>query len=133
MPTTKPIEIVQSMYGEFARGDVAALMARFHPEARLIVHAPDTIPYGGTRQGLQEIERWFGELGSTVSIEQLEAETMISSGDEVAVRGIEGGRSTATGRRYQSGFVHFWKIRDGLVVRLDDFIDSAAVSAAIAS
>jgi uncharacterized protein len=133
MPTTEPIEIVQSMYGEFARGDVAALMARFHPEARLIVHAPDTIPYGGTRQGLGEIERWFGELGSTVTIEQLEAETMVSSGDEVAVRGIEGGRATATGRRYQSGFVHFWKIRDGLVVRLDDFIDSAAVAAAIAS
>lgn len=133
MSTTEPIEIAQSMYRAFARGDVAALLARFHPEARLIVHAPDTIPYGGTRQGLREIERWFGELGSTVSIEQLEAETMISSGDEVAVRGIESGRSTATGRRYQSGFVHFWKIRDGLVVRLDDFIDSAAVAAAVAS
>ena len=57
---------------------------------------------------------------------------MVASGDEVAVRGTEGGTSAATGRRYQSGFVHFWKIRDGQVVRLDDFIDSAAVAAAIA-
>lgn len=132
MPTTPPIEIVQAMYADFAAGDVAAILARFHPEAELIVHAPESIPYGGRRRGPEEIERWFQELGSTVAIEQLEAETMIASGDEVAVRGIEGGRSAATGRFYQSGFVHFWKVRDGLVVRLDDFVDSAAVASAIA-
>ena len=133
MPTAEPIEIVRAMYAEFARGDVAALVANFHPDARLIVHAPDSVPYGGTRHGPVEIERWFGELGSTVAIDKLEAETMVASGDEVAVRGVEGGKSLATGRRYQSGFVHFWKIRDGLVVRLDDFVDSATVAAAIAA
>ena len=133
MPTAEPIEIVQSLYADFARGDVAAIVARFHPEAQLVVHAPSFIPYGGTRNGLEAIERWFGELASTVAIEQLEGETMVASGDQVAVRGIEAGRSLATGRRYQSGFVHFWKIRDGRVERLDDFVDSAAVSAAIAA
>jgi uncharacterized protein len=133
MTSIEPIEIVQSMYADFSRGDVAAIVARFHPEAQLIVHAPDSIPYGGTRVGQAEIERWFGELAATVAIDQLEGETIVASGDEVAVRGIEAGRSTATGRRYQSGFVHFWKIRDGRVVRLDDFVDSAAVAAAIAA
>jgi ketosteroid isomerase-like protein len=128
----QPIEIVQSVYADFARGDVAAIVERFHPEAQLIVHAPESIPYGGTRNGPEEIERWFGELAATVAIEQLEGETMIASGDQVAVRGIEAGRSTATGRCYRSGFVHFWQIRDGRVVRLDDFVDSAAVAAAIA-
>ena len=128
-----PTETVQAIYAEFARGDVAALVARFHPDAQVVVHAPDSVPYGGTRRGPEEIGRWFVELGSAMQLDRVEAETVIASGDEVAVRGVEEGRSVATGRAYQSGFAHIWRIEDGLVLRLDDFMDSAAVTAALAA
>ena len=128
-----PTEIVQAIYAEFARGEVAALVSRFHADAQVIVHAPSSVPYGGTRRGPEEIGRWFVELGSTMALDRVEAETLIASGDEVAVRGVEEGRSVATGRPYRSGFAHIWRIEDGLVTRLDDFMDSAAVTAALAA
>jgi ketosteroid isomerase-like protein len=131
--SASPIEIVRSIYEEFGRGDIAAMVARTHPDVQVFVHAPRTIPYGGTRRGLDEVERWFGEMGATMNFTRMEPETMIASGDEVAVRGVEAGTSTATGRSYESGFAHIWKIKDGLVLRMDDFMDSAAVAAALAA
>src|SRR5688572_1517413 len=133
MNSSQPIEIVQSIYAEFGRGDIDALVARLHPEVRVVVHAPESIPYAGTRRGPEEVARWFGELGAAMAFDRIEPETIIASGDEVAVRGVEAGTSRATGRRYESGFVHVWKVQDGLVVRLDDFMDSAAVVEALAA
>jgi ketosteroid isomerase-like protein len=129
---SEPIEIVRSIYEEFGRGDVPALVARLHPEVEVVVHAPGSIPYAGTRQGPEAVERWFGELGSTMRFSRMEPETMIAEGGEVAVRGWEAGTANATGRAYESGFVHVWRIEDGLVRRMDDFMDSAAVAATLA-
>ena len=126
-------ETVQSIYAAFARGDVAAVVAAFHPDAEVHCHAPRSVPYGGVWRGREQVQAWFVALGSTMAHDKVEAETMVASGDEVAVRGIEGGRSTATGRTYEAGFVHFWKVKNGLVVRFDDFIDSATVAATIAA
>ena len=125
-------ETVQSIYAAFGRGDVPAILALMDPEVEIFVHAPASVPYAGRRRGHEEAGRWFGELAGAVRHDRVEPETMIASDDEVAVRGIEAGTANATGRRYESGFVHFWKLRDGLVVRFDDFLDSAKLAAALA-
>lgn len=133
MTTSDPLKTVQSIYADFGRGDIAALIARLHPDVEVIVHAPDSIPYAGTRRGPGEVGGWFGEIGSAMALDRLEVETMIASGDVVAVRGVEGGKAVATGRSYESGFAHFWTLKDGLVLRMDDFMNSAALAAAVAA
>ena len=133
MTEPAPTDIVQSIYADFSRGDVAAIVARFHPDALVVVHAPDILPYAGARRGLAEAEQWFADLGATIELDKVEAETIVASGDEVVVRGYESGRARATGRPFATGFAHVWRLRDGLVVRFDDFIDSAALVAAVAA
>jgi uncharacterized protein len=130
MPAS-PIEIVRSIYEEFGRGDVPALVARLHPEVEVMVHAPPSVPYAGIRRGPSEVESWFGEMDSAMTFTRMEPETMIASDGRVAVRGSEAGVATATGRSYESAFAHLWTIEDGLVRRMDDFMDSAAVATAL--
>jgi ketosteroid isomerase-like protein len=126
-------QIVESIYDAFGRGDIDALKARLHPEVVVTMHGPATIPYGGVRKGPSQVAAWFGEIASTIAFDDMSPETIIASGDTVVVQGSESGRSIATGRGYKSGFVHVWKLRDGLVLRMDDYVDSAAVVGALAA
>jgi ketosteroid isomerase-like protein len=129
MSTEQSKQIVEAIYGEFSRGDAAALMARLHPDIIVTMHGPASIPYAGIRRGPAEVGAWFGELAAAFAIESMTPETTIASDDMVVVQGVESARSNATGRGYSSGFVHIWKLRDGLVVRMDDFVVAAALAA----
>jgi ketosteroid isomerase-like protein len=126
-------QIVEAIYGEFLRGDADALMARLHPDIIVTMHGPASIPYAGIRRGPAQVGAWFGEIAAAVAIERMTPQMTIGSDDMVVVQGVESGRSTVTGRGYSSAFVHIWTLRDGLVLRMDDFVDSAAVAAALAA
>lgn len=133
MNTEQSTRLVESIYEAFGRGDVEALVARLHPDVVFTMHGPPAIPYGGVRRGPAEVGAWFGEIASAITFGSMAPETIIASGDMVAVQGSESGRSINTGRNYESGFVHVWKLRDGLVLRMDDYVDSAALARALAA
>ena len=123
-------QIVEAIYGEFLGGNVEALLARLHPDIVVRMHGPPSIPYAGIRRGPTEVGAWFGEIAAAISLESMIPETTIASEDMVVVQGVESGRANMTGRSYSSAVVHFWTLRDGLVIRMDDFVDSASVAAA---
>ena len=80
MNTEQSTRIVESIYEEFGRGDVEALVARLHADVVVTMHAPTNIPYAGIRRGPAEVRAWFGEIASAVTFDSMTPETIIASG-----------------------------------------------------
>jgi ketosteroid isomerase-like protein len=58
---------------------------------------------------------------------------MAVAGDEVYVRGSFRGRSKATGRTWETRWVHVFRVDGDRLARWDGYLDSAAAVAAHAS
>ena len=72
---------------------------------------PDALPWAGTVQGYAGIVRWHEALNDAMDDERFEV--------------VE-----ATGRPFESEVVRFWSFRDGRVVRVRSYDDTAAYLAA---
>ena len=119
------VAIVRRSYEAFARGDLAAVLADFHPEIEW--HQAQGLPHGGFYRGRDEVERaifaplddeWWDEFEATPS-------DVLDAGSEVVVIGRYTGRSKATGRPLDVPFVHVWSLREGKAVRFRQFLDTA--------
>lgn len=118
--------LLRGGYEAFARGDVDGVMAMLDPE--IVWTAPPTTPDGGTFHGPAEVGTFFARIPETYAELRVEPERYVEQGDTVVVLGRHRGR-TAGGAPLDLAFVHTWTIRDGLVVRFDEQLDTAALNA----
>ena len=127
MPTNR--ELVASLYAAFARGDAGTVLAAFDPEIVWIEAEgnplADRNPYVGPQQVGEGV---FGRLmvdyeGFTVSPGVLHQD-----GDTVIAEGRYGGRGRATGLPLDAQFVHVWTLRDGRVIRFQQYADTAQLA-----
>ena len=125
-----PTEVVEAIYGAFARRDPAQVFALFAPDVE--IEQSTELPWGGTFHGHEGAGRFFTalttHLNSTVEIERL-----IRAGDVVVATGWTKGNVQATGAPYRVPIAHFWKIRNGQVARVHFCIDNPTMLAALSS
>lgn len=120
--------VVRRAYDAFDRKDVPALLALLDPDVE--VHQSDELPWGGTHRGPEAVLGFFATL--TAHIETaVDVERLIVAGDTVVEVGRTCGRAVATGREFAIDEVHVWQVRDGRIVRMDAYVDNAAMLAAI--
>lgn len=124
MPTNR--ELVQSLYDAFARGDAATVLGAFDPgivwmEAENIPYA-DRNPYVGPQQVAEGV---FGRLMTEWIGFTVHPETIVADGDTVVALGRYRGAFKRTGRALDSQFAHVWTVRDGRVVRFQQYADTA--------
>jgi uncharacterized protein len=106
-------EIVGAFFGAFGAGDVPGAMALLASDIRWTLHA-EGIPWGGTFTGP-------GGVG----------ESMVEAEGLVYVRGIERSKVKATGKEYAVEWVHVIGTADGKITSFDEYLDSAAIAAAL--
>jgi ketosteroid isomerase-like protein len=118
-------DIVKSLYNAFARGDVPAVLGAFDPriqwrEAENIRYA-DGNPYTGPQAVAEGV---FQRLTSDVDGFAVHPEHFVEGGDTVVVEGRYRGKMKATGRKIDAQFAHVWHLRDGKVVRFQQYTDT---------
>ncbi|MGR4863895.1 nuclear transport factor 2 family protein [Caulobacter sp. LARHSG274] len=108
-------------------------------ERLLTALAPDAawteaagFPYAGTYVGPEAILAGvFHRLATEWIDYRAEAHTYLEDGDRVAAFGVYSGTYRATGRAMTATFAHLYRLRDGKIVSMEQYVDSALVRRAL--
>ena len=126
------LEIMRGMYDAFVKGDVPSVMAVLDPElewreAENFIYA-DRNPYVGPTAVLEGV---FMRLateweGSTVSPGEI-----LDAGAIVVGRGHYSGAYNKTGKQVRAQFAHVFTLRDGKVIKFQQYTDTAQFERAV--
>lgn len=119
-------QLVRSLYESFGRGDVKAILAALDPEVVWI--AAEGNPYGGPEpfRGPQAVASGvFQRIGTEWNNFGVQPQEVIDGGEMVVVLGRYTGTFKSTGRPLDAQFAHVWTIRNGKVVKMQQYIDTA--------
>jgi ketosteroid isomerase-like protein len=79
------VELVQSIYSAFARGDMNSVLAPFAEGVEFQHPMPQSIwPWAGSRSGRQGLAEFFAGVSETLEYERLEPHQFIAQHDSVA-------------------------------------------------
>lgn len=127
---TENSEIVRGLYTAFANGDVPGVLGALDKDIRWT--EAEGFPYGGTYTGPDAVlTNVFARLGSEWDGFSAVPQSFVAEGDTVVALGEYGGTYTATGKRFTAPFAHVWTLRDGKVVRFQQYTDTALAQAAV--
>jgi ketosteroid isomerase-like protein len=123
------LEIVQSLYHAFAEQDREQILAIFDPGIEWIQSAG--FPGGGRYAGAEAVmDGVFGRLGREWEGWRAEVGRWLDAGESIVALGEYHGTNRATGRAMTAAFAHVLWLREGRVVRFEQYADTATVAAA---
>lgn len=125
-----PKQTVESIYDAFTRADVPHILGLVAPHARW--HQSAFIPWGGTYSGPAGAADFFTKLNQFSETTGFEVRENIEVGSEVFSFGTHRCIIRATGKPASVDFMFRWRIEHGSVVSYESYVDSAAVTAAMA-
>jgi ketosteroid isomerase-like protein len=89
-------------------------------------------PYAGTYTGLESVTRnVFSRLGSEWINYKFTPEDYVAAGDKVVAYGTYTGTYKLTGKALSARVAHIWKLKDGKIIRFEQFVDSKPVNDAM--
>jgi uncharacterized protein len=123
------VEIVKQGYDAFGRGDIETLLGVFDPQIEWISPGPADLPTAGSRRGLQQVREFFRAVDEVFEIQRFEPKTFVAQGDLVVVLGEDSSRVKATGKVLNGAWAHAFTLKDGKILRFQEYIDTAEVVA----
>jgi ketosteroid isomerase-like protein len=129
-PISTNIAIVQNVYSTFCRGEVDELLATVTPDVEWTEPDNPFNPAAGTRHGVSGVMTWLRIGRQSETILALEPRRFLADGDTVVVIGFMKCVARATGRCYESDFVHVIRMAGGKIARFQEFFDTYAAAEA---
>ncbi len=124
------VDVVKELYRAFAEDDVPAMLAVLDPDIEWI--EAEGYIYGGTYRGHDAI------VDGVVARDRAEwegfsatPEKFVNEGGEVVTVGWYSGTYKATQKSFRARFTHLYVVRDDLIVRFEQVVDSAMVLGAL--
>ncbi len=129
---SKPIEIIQSIYAAFGRGDIPAILEVLHEDVRWDADVVDHgIPWVRPRRGKQAVVGFFETL-SQLEFKKFNVRNLLVGGNQVAAVIDLELVVKATGRSVSDVEVHLWTLDDaGRVTAMRHLIDTHQHLAAV--
>jgi ketosteroid isomerase-like protein len=118
-------DIVKGIYDALGKGDAPAVLGTFSPqinwrEAENFLYA-DRNPYAGPQAVAEGV---FQRIAADVENFAVLPERFVDGGETVVVEGRYRGKIKATGTPVDAQFAHVWQLRDGKVVRFQQYTDT---------
>jgi len=128
------IQIIRGLYEAFVKGDVPAVLGQMDPgiewnEAENFIYA-DRNPYIGPQAVLEGV---FMRLGTEWEGFTVSPAEILDAGDTIVAQGFYSGKVKSTGRTVRAQFAHVWQIRNGKVMRFQQYTDTKQFADAIAT
>ena len=123
-------QMILRAYQLFRVGDIEGLLQLFADDIEWIGSPAEFVPFSGDYHGKQEVAQFFIDLDKAQETERFEPLEAIAENDKVVVTGHGKWIVRATGQSYESPWVHVFTVRDGKVVRFQQYNDTAAGRAA---
>lgn len=125
------VAVVRSVYENFAKGDVEAVLAVLAPEVEWVESAHDYLPFAGTHVGRdQVVQRVFGNVFRYWDEFAVVPERFHDAGDVVVVEGRAVGKTKAGGV-LDAPAAWVWTVRDGLAASNRNYHDTDAFRMAL--
>ena len=125
--------LVHGFYGRVLAGDAAgAIRECVAPDFVWENPLPKSIPFAGAFRGAAGAACYLELIFSHLDLEHFEIDDVLMSGSTVVILGRETVRVKATNRRYTQQWVHVVKLRDGLITKIREYNDCAAILQAFA-
>jgi hypothetical protein len=122
--------VVRGFYEAVARGDASAVLDLLDPQVELT--APTSVPWGGTFKGREGAGEMFAMLAEQPMEFRREPQDYLDLGERVVVTLRVFGRPKAGGTEFEVPEVHVWTVRQGRIIRLEAYFDTALVLSALA-
>jgi ketosteroid isomerase-like protein len=122
---------VQELYAAFGRGDLGGILAKLSDDVVWESEGPAVMSSSGVRHGKAEAQEFFEGLNNDFTDHQLTITDYVASGDTVMTLGRYTATAKSSGRKVDTPIAHYWKFRDGKVVRYVGFSDTAAALEAL--
>jgi ketosteroid isomerase-like protein len=127
---TSPLRVIEDHYAASARGDLDGMLAPLAADAEWTEMAG--FPYAGTYIGPAAVaDGVFRRIGEEWSDYQAVPDQLLRDGEHVVAFGTYSGTYKATGRHMRARFVHRWTVRDGRVLRFEQYTDTYLVRQAM--
>ena len=117
--------IVKAIYEAMARGDVPAVLGAFDPEIEWYEAEGNPLEDGNPYRGGGAVASGvFKRLIDRVDRFSATPANVIDGGDTVVVEGRYRGQVKGSDRQVDSQFAHVWHLRNGKVVRFQQYTDT---------
>lgn len=127
-PEGSPLEKLQGLYEEWARGDYSRADI-FDPEMEMeTIGMGEPIQARSYEEFVAAMREWLSAWKRPLTIE---AEEYIPSGDRILALIHWTGRGKGSGAQIAGAGAHLWTFRDGLVVRYEVYRDRDLAKAAL--
>lgn len=127
------LRIVKEGYGDFSRGDIQTLLGKFADDIEWLVPGSKNNPLAGTYKGRSGVGEFFKRLSDLTEMSKFEPTDFFAQGDKVVVLGRETARVKSTGRTFQGDWAMAFTLKNGKVVRYQEYSDTANLEAAFGS
>ena len=124
------IKFVPALYAAFASRDVPRILGALSPTVEWGEPANPHNPAAGTRHGHSGFLEWARLGNESEEVLSLEPQDFLANLNSVAVVGHTKCRVRATGKEYETDFVHLIALKDGKVERFREFFDIYAAAEA---
>lgn len=121
MPT-EAAALLQALYVAYREKRLTDVAAHLADDFRFTLHLPaDSLPGAATPHGKAEALKLFAGILAAYDILLYEPGPIMVTGDQAAVRVRIRYRHKATDAVIETTIGHFWRVRDGKVVQLDEY------------
>jgi ketosteroid isomerase-like protein len=124
MSAEENVKLLQVAYEAFGRGDIPAVMEHFSDEIEWVEPENEHIPMAGTFRGKNGVGQFFTLLGEHIDFQQFEPREFTAQGDRVAVMGHAKSTVKSTGKQTEFDFLHYYYLKNGKVIRFQEFSDT---------
>lgn len=127
---TTSLDIIRATYEGPSEENGKNLLAALAPDATWTEAAG--FPYAGTYTGPDAIiANVFQRLATEWIGYSAKVHTYLADGDRVAAFGVYSGTYRATGKAMTATFAHLYRLQNGKIVSMEQYVDSAMVREAL--
>jgi hypothetical protein len=127
---TSHLDVIRATYEGPSEENGKHLLAALAPDAMWTEAAG--FPYAGTYTGPEEIfAKVFRRLATEWVGYRAVVHTYLADGDHVAAFGVYSGTYAKTGKSMSATFAHLYRLKDGKIVSMEQYVDSAMVQQAL--
>jgi ketosteroid isomerase-like protein len=134
MMSNANVNLVQSLYAAFGRGDIGTIVKAMAPDVTWTVTGRQSDhPLLGTRSRQNGVQEFFGMLSQIQEPTEFAPRDFYPAGDKLFVLGHYRWKMRKSGRTVESDFIHIFTLRDGKVTAFREFTDTAQFAEAYAA
>lgn len=130
MDAAANVEMIRQLYDAMGRSDSARMLELVSEDVIFVVPGPPGVGAAGTWRGHDGVQECLRKLRADQENQSVEIIEFVAERDRVVVLLHVTGKSLRTGKPFESDIIHYFSIKDGRIVRLLDFFDTAALAEA---